>query len=307
MMKNIRAVREPIDDYCVVDIETTGLHPKNDVIIEIGALKIRNGSVVDTYEQLIKPHRELDEFAKQYNGIVEEMLADKPFIGDVKDSFLDFIGDDVVVGHCNASFDIPFLNRAFGNDFSNKYLDTYAFCRKLFAERKSWMTKEMCDLFDIGSLNHRALQDCYAKMKIFEAIKTEIADKKINLKKLFAKKHQHQQKKLKKNIVCTVDEIDEDNFFFGKTVVITGALTIGNRDEAKQILINLGAKVTGRVSGATDIVVIGDFSNGVSSSDGKTAKQRDAEKERLKGRNIQILDNETFTELLNDCMANDAE
>lgn len=48
------------------------------IIIEIGALKIRNGSVVDTYEQLIKPHRELDEFAKQYNGIVEEILADKP-------------------------------------------------------------------------------------------------------------------------------------------------------------------------------------------------------------------------------------
>ncbi len=107
--------------------------------------------------------------------------------------------------------------------------------------------------------------------------------------------------------MCTVNEIDEDNFFFGKTVVITGALTIGNRDEAKQILINLGAKVTGRVSGATDIVVIGDFSKWVSSSDGKTEKQRDAEKERLKGRNIQILDNETFTELLNDCMANDAE
>lgn len=134
-MNKTKYVRKIVDDYCAVDTETTGLSANYDEIIEIGLLKVRNNEIVERYSQLIKPECEIDSFITNMTGITNEMVADKPSIGKVKDDVLQFIGDDFLVGH-NTLFDIRFLNAAFDNKVTNFYIDTIQFSRKLYPTLK---------------------------------------------------------------------------------------------------------------------------------------------------------------------------
>ena len=97
-----------IDDYVAVDLETTGLDPRFDAIIEIAAVKVAGGKPVDSFATLVKPPFEVDEFITELTGITNDMLAHAPAIEAVLPSFLEFVGDGVVVGH-NVNFDINFL------------------------------------------------------------------------------------------------------------------------------------------------------------------------------------------------------
>ena len=122
--------RRIIDDYCVLDTETTGLSAYYDEVIEIGILRVRNNQIVDRYSQLIQPEYEIDSFITALTGITNEMVAGMPSIIEVKDTVLSFLGDDIILGH-NTSFDIRFLNEGFGIKLNNKYMDTMQFARKV--------------------------------------------------------------------------------------------------------------------------------------------------------------------------------
>ena len=122
-----------IDDYCVLDTETTGLSAYYDEVIEIGILRVRGGAVVDQYSQLIHPEYPIDGFITMLTGITNEMVAGMPSITEVKDAVLSFIGNDIIVGH-NTSFDIRFLNAGFGDEIKNEYMDTMQFARKVYTE-----------------------------------------------------------------------------------------------------------------------------------------------------------------------------
>ena len=88
-----------LNDYTVLDLETTGLDPKKEKIIEIGAARIRQGEVTEVYQNMIQPGRELTERVIGLTGITDEMLSGKPYIGEILTEFLDFLGEDVLVGH----------------------------------------------------------------------------------------------------------------------------------------------------------------------------------------------------------------
>ena len=96
------------NEYIVFDIETTGLDASYDEIIEIGALKIKNNEIVDKFTSLIKPKYPIDEFITELTGITNEMVKDAPLINEVLPRFIDFIGDEILVGH-NINFDINFV------------------------------------------------------------------------------------------------------------------------------------------------------------------------------------------------------
>lgn len=93
-MKNKYFTKKIISDYCVIDVETTGLSIYFDEIIEIALIKVRNDKIVDEYSQLIKPINRIDTFITELTGISNEMVENMPVIDEVRDDVLNFIGND---------------------------------------------------------------------------------------------------------------------------------------------------------------------------------------------------------------------
>lgn len=122
-----------INDYVAVDIESTGLSPKTNEIINIGAVRYRNNMAVDEFDVLIKPERPIPPFITGLTGISNSMVAKAPRIASVLPLFIDFIGRDIILGH-NVKFDINFLNFAMeaqGYDaFITRYIDTMWMARR---------------------------------------------------------------------------------------------------------------------------------------------------------------------------------
>ena len=103
-----KSVNAYVSDYCVVDIETTDSIP-NGEIIEFGAIKVRNHKIIDTFSTLIKPPCYICKFITELTGITNDMVKDAPVLDDVIDKFLEFVGNDIIVGYNNSSFDMCVL------------------------------------------------------------------------------------------------------------------------------------------------------------------------------------------------------
>ena len=113
--------------YVVFDLETTGLSPFKDEIIEIGAVKVdKEGQIVDTFTTLVKPARPVSEFIRNLTGISNEMLADAPSIYTALPRFNDFVGDAMVIGH-NVTFDIAFVQQKAKIYQDIKFLGNYKY------------------------------------------------------------------------------------------------------------------------------------------------------------------------------------
>ena len=100
-----------VKDYVVFDLETTGLSPDKDTIIEIGALKVIQGKVADRFSEFINPHQKLTQQISELTGITDDMLAGARNLQVVVGDFVDFCEDYVVVGH-NLGFDYRFTKMA---------------------------------------------------------------------------------------------------------------------------------------------------------------------------------------------------
>ena len=101
-----------ISDYVALDVETTGTDPRWDEIIQIGAARVRDGSITAQYETLVNPGFEIDDYISELTGITNEMLSTAPTLNDVLPDVQNFIDKDIIVGH-NVNFDINFLYDAF--------------------------------------------------------------------------------------------------------------------------------------------------------------------------------------------------
>ena len=101
--------------FVVVDLETTGGSPSTDTITEVGAVKLRGGEVLGTFQTLVDPGRAIPPTITVLTGITQAMVAKAPRIETVLPSLLEFMGDAVVGGH-NVRFDVGFLQAALGGD-----------------------------------------------------------------------------------------------------------------------------------------------------------------------------------------------
>ena len=163
-------------DFTVIDIETTGLVPAIDQIIEVSAIRVREYHPTETFSSLINPHRKIGKFIENLTGITNEMLSSAPESDGVLPKFSDFIGDDILVGH-NANFDINPLydNLADIRPLRNDFVDTLRIARKdldLYRYR-------LCDIAEHFGIeqeaSHRALADCETTLACYNALKN-IAD-----------------------------------------------------------------------------------------------------------------------------------
>lgn len=159
-----------IKDYVCVDIETTGIRSKWDKIIEIGAVKVRNGEVVDTFSQLIDPGVSIPYRIEELTGITDEMLEGKPTIEEVLPQFIEFAGEDVLMGH-NIIFDYKFLKQNATNmnlKFEKQGIDTLKIARKTLKGLESRGLEFLCGHFGIEEENHhRAFNDASVTSKLY--------------------------------------------------------------------------------------------------------------------------------------------
>lgn len=171
--------RERIYNYCVVDIETTGLSPEQNQIIELSAIRVRDGKIVDRFSELVNPHCGLSASITALTGITDDMLRDARCIETVLPEFLAFIGNDVIIGH-NVCFDLSFIDRAaseFGtHNFDCKYIDTLQISRRVHPELAHHRLSDMVDHYCINcETAHRALADCESTYNVYERLFEEIA------------------------------------------------------------------------------------------------------------------------------------
>ncbi len=163
-------------EFTVVDIETTGLELLNDKITEIGAVKIKNGKIVSSFQTLVNPLMKLTEKNKELTGITDEMLVDAPKIEEVYHDFFKYVGDTIFVAH-NAEFDFKFLKQAGkenGYLLNNKTLDTCALSCKVLPKLKNHKLNTVCEYFKIEFQHHRALADAYATAQaLIEMVKLQ--------------------------------------------------------------------------------------------------------------------------------------
>ncbi|MCF6464698.1 PolC-type DNA polymerase III [Clostridium sp. Cult2] len=158
------------DKFVVFDIETTGLSPKNDMITEIGAVKIEKGKVIDEFSQLINPEKPIPSKIVKITGITDDMVRDKPTIQEILPKFEEFINDSVLVAH-NASFDTSFIKEQLsrvGRTLNNPVFDTLELSRALFPELKSHRLNLVARHLNVSLINHhRAVDDAKATSEIF--------------------------------------------------------------------------------------------------------------------------------------------
>ena len=295
----MKYTRQILNDYCVFDLETTGFSPKYDSIIEIGILKIRDNKIVDTYSQLVNPGFKMDSYITELTGITNEMLIGMPTIMQLKDNVINFVGNDVLLGH-NTSFDVAFIQNGFKTELSNEYIDTLQFCRKLYKNLTHHRLRDMAEYLQISKNSHRSIDDCICTKELYDCIKAKMLNENIDVKTLFARKNNKKHFKIDINSIKPENiEIDEDNFFYNKHCVFTGKLEKMIRKDAMQLVVNLGGILDKSVTKQTNYLILGDNDYLSSIKDGKSTKQKKAEKLQLEGQDITIIDEDTFYMLIN--------
>ena len=160
------------DSYVCLDLETTGLEPRKDKIIEIGAIRVEKGKVTDRFETFVNPDRKLEDRIVELTGIRDEQLIDAPYIKDILPEFLDFVKDSVLLGH-SILFDYAFIKRATVNErisFEKKGIDTLKIARKFLPDLESRSLTFLCRHFGIKHSAHRALADAEATHSLYRKL-----------------------------------------------------------------------------------------------------------------------------------------
>lgn len=325
-------------EYVCIDTETTGLNYEYDEIIEVAAIRVKDGMVIDKFSTLVKPKQShcyitkdvleplgattfedlpmevqeeyfsthlIPQFIEDLTGIRNDDILTAPDGDSVFPLLQDFIGSSILVGH-NINFDINFLYDALWScsiPLKNDFIDTLRISRKLFQEMQHHRLSDMVEKLGVEQDNsHRALSDTIATFECFEKMKTIIQETQSfdEFRRKFKKNHSpgYNYNSDSSSVFPTVDEFDETNPVFGKIVVFTGALSCMTRKDAFQLVANLGGYPDKNITKKTNFLVIGNEEFAASVKDGKTKKMKKAESYLKSGCDISILTENTFFEMI---------
>ena len=292
------------DNFTVVDVETTGLTPEQDDIIEVAALRVRNNEVVDTFSSLVQlqTHTFLDKAVIDMTGITFATLSTAPPAAQVFPAVRNFIGADIVVGH-NVCFDVDFLHDKFMRTmrvpFPNNYVDTLDISRKVFPElRRHRLTDMAAKIGYTPEASHRALADCRTTLACYYALRRRVwqtvgIDEFVD-RCAKSKSYTVPRDKVDLRLITPrTDTFDESHPLFGKRCVFTGTLERMARIEAAQAVVDLGGFCDNNVTKKTNLLIVGR-----AVTDGKTGKQKKAEEYKQQGVEIEIITENTFYDML---------
>lgn len=288
-------------DYTVIDLETTGLDPRYDEVIEIGAIKVRNYQEIDRFQTLIKPNMDISQFITDITGITNKMVSTAPIIDEVLPSLLDFVDKDIILGH-NVHFDINFLYDILLNKldykFSNDLVDLLRLARRVYPDFKNHKLKTVATNLGVDvSGSHRSMKDCEITHNCFIKLGEYVDTKNIDMHSLFATKNSSKSLNLN-DIKATTHKFDKDHILFNKNCVFTGKLEKMIRKEAAQLVVDLGGKCQNGVTKTTNFLILGNFDYNATIKDGKSSKLKKAEKLILNGQDLLIISEDVFYDLL---------
>lgn len=165
---------ETLSDYVVIDLETTGLNPRTDGIVELAAVRVEDSRVTDTFSTLCNPG--IRNAAEAKNHITQAMLEAAPSVDEALRAFLDFVGDSPVVGHNVVAFDSTFVYeaamRSLNRPFDNVLIDTLRWCEKTHGAMAHHRLEDMCAYYGlVNDQAHRALSDALCTQQLYEKLK----------------------------------------------------------------------------------------------------------------------------------------
>lgn len=163
-----------IENYTVIDLEMTGLNAKTDEILEVGAVRVRDGVIADTFTTILCVKKSLSEKVIELTGISESMMQAGNEPEQAMSEYFSFLGEDVLVGQ-NLIFDYSFLKQWAVNhkfSFERNAIDTLKLARKFLPQEQKKDLESLCRFFAIERLNgHRALEDAIETYRVFEKLK----------------------------------------------------------------------------------------------------------------------------------------
>lgn len=174
-----------IKDFISIDLETTGILVKEDRILELAAVRFRDGKEVGYFHTYLNPEREIPQRITDLTGIRQETVQKAPHFADVYQDVLDFLGCDVLMAH-HVSFDYAFLKRAVlnqmppewgkKNGFEKQGIDTLKLARTLLPALESKSLGALCEHYGILLAAHRALEDARATASLYFKLWEEFGD-----------------------------------------------------------------------------------------------------------------------------------
>ena len=287
---------EVIQEYVVLDTETTGLDRFFDRIVEIAVVRYDNrGEKLAEFRSLINPQIPISAAASSVNHITNKDVADAPLIENVLPDILHIIGQAVVVGH-NVTFDLDFLGREIPQDqqdFQVEYIDTISLAKRAFPDQASYKLADLVTKLGIAtSQEHRAFGDVELTAKLFESCRTALTE--AYKKELVERKAERNRKKAEKAEAFAWSPLLEKNFVF------TGDFE-NDRDQLEEELQKVGANLRPEVNRNTDYLVMGELKNLPQWA--LERKYLKAKETQDKGGKVKILTEAEYTSLLQEILA----
>lgn len=245
------------DDYTMIDIETTGLSPYRDRITELGAVKVRNGQVVDTYSNLvINPKtNKVPVFITKLNGITEEKILNQGIPADQAiHEFREFIGDDLIAGY-NVNFDLNFTydlaQKYHEAKLSNDYIDVLRLARTYYPGKHNRLLDVMKRSGIAEVEQHRGLDDSLDTIKVYRDFANYFSADLLQKAQESIKNFDLTGKPLE------FWQLGRFNPVSGKKIMLADSLAL-NLADGQLMISNLAGQVQTELSFDTDYVIVGD-------------------------------------------------
>lgn len=242
-----KALQEFPDHYIIIDVETTGLDPAIDKLIEISAVKYRFNRKVDEYVTFISIGEPIPSRITKLTGITDEMLEDAPNPREALIGFLDFIDDDILIGY-NITFDLAFLGVSCSEYCRKRLYNNYVDVLKIATDKLPFlMSRKQIDVAKHFGINtdgsHRALNDCEICNGCYQRLKELSID-------------EYTTPKTQVTFIAATSAHNQRPFL-GRKFFFIGIMDQWYINNLKDIIISLGGSVDKDITEGINIVVVG--------------------------------------------------
>lgn len=250
-------IYKPLCDYTVIDLETCGFTREERMqIIELSALKYRNDELIDDFTSLVRPDIHIPSAASRVNHITDSMVESAPKIKDILPAFIEFLGDDVLVGHNMRNYDYPIIAELsyshMGKSLKNNFVDTYFLAKRCLPELQNHKLSTLADYLGIDLDNmHRAYNDCLVTQQLYIALKALLNDEVISPN--FSNKSKSSPRSYAKVSTNAV----EKNPFLGKRCCVYGAFKQLTKDQIVNLFKVMGAIYIDYFCYSADMLILG--------------------------------------------------